>query len=146
MLLLITRPLLKISEDTLLSRHWIILEDNHNHNMRSTNKQIASLMREVRQALGVRTNKDALNHVFKAKERMERYLMSRYDVSAVMLSPYRGGQWRLSCVDSIGCSKGQFRCPSMVVSPCDFLNTRRQTCIKFAEMFRFSPAPTYENE
>jgi uncharacterized membrane protein YjjP (DUF1212 family) len=62
--------------------------------MRSTQKDIARLYREVRQAIGVKTNQQASEHIAKALKYYKRKL-SGQGISCIMLTPYRGGSWAL---------------------------------------------------
>ena len=68
--------------------------------MRSTQKQIKVLYREVRELIGVRTNQQASEHVIKALKYYTRKL-SYHAIGCVMLSPFRGNSWSLYGVNNI---------------------------------------------
>ena len=68
--------------------------------MRSTQKEIARLYREVRQAIGVKTNREASEHIIKAIKHYTRKL-SAYAIGCVILGPYRGNSWSLYGVGNI---------------------------------------------
>ena len=107
--------------------------------MRSTRKEIDALISEARKELGFRTNAETWNYVYDAGKRLKRRIESRYDVSGVTLSPYRGGHWTLSCFDSVGCQPGQVRCPSMHIDFEDWADRRTETIQRFAEIFALEP-------
>jgi small ligand-binding sensory domain FIST len=58
------------------------------------------LYREVRQAIGVRTNAEAGEHIAKAVKYYTRKL-SEHAIGSVILGPYRGNSWSLYGVGNI---------------------------------------------
>lgn len=60
--------------------------------MRSTQKEIARLYREVWQAIGVKTNHEACEHVSKAANYYTTRL-NRHGITAVMVTPYKNNTW-----------------------------------------------------
>ena len=60
--------------------------------MRSTQKEAAVRLREVREMIGARTNNEAWVHIGKATVFFEK----RLPLTAITISPYRHGMWTLS--------------------------------------------------
>lgn len=62
--------------------------------MRTSQKNIAKLYREVREYLGVKTNREAGKEISKLREYFEEKLKPEF--VAVMFGPYRNSDWTLS--------------------------------------------------
>lgn len=63
--------------------------------MRTSQKRLMEMLREVREAIGVRTNREAWLHINKARDYFQKKL-AKYDCIGVSLSPYKDNTWTLS--------------------------------------------------
>jgi hypothetical protein len=97
--------------------------------MRSTQKQVRALYREVRDLLGVRTNQQANDHIIKALKYYTRKL-SYHAISAVMLTPYRSGSWALYGINNVN---GNTRETTLYISAESMLDRPTTVYKKFIE-------------
>ena len=68
---------------------------------RSTQKEVASLLREVRQLIDVRTNQEAFSYINNIKDSYAKRLKF-YGFGGVQVSPYRHGCWTVSALGEGG--------------------------------------------
>ncbi len=94
--------------------------------MRSTKKEQARLMREVRTALGVRTNREASEHVLKVEDYFRQSLEPK-GYSAVHLSKFYNNSWSLSALlPGPGCGWG-----CLCIDTSDWMDNPKETTTRF---------------
>ena len=84
--------------------------------MRTSQKNIARLLSEVRRAIGKKTISETWQFIHYQSQQIKAHLEAKYDISFHYITPYADTSWKLCGTDNKDCPKGTVRCPSMRVT------------------------------